>query len=672
MSYLQSIFNLPYFDEQQPYVERGWNDDDVINAYNNSKINNSVYPHFSNFESTGRKVWFKDSGSNASICAFRMTSNDIKLYNDYFYCGNWVDVEASNILIRDDEYCFFLFNLIKVSDLTSSDFNGKGNYFYEAKDFSYDSVFVRGEHLTLDKLKEKYGDKYIIVGARQFKANDNLPRTVMPTGSGNEWLPYEEFISSAYYKDWDKIDNTILTKFVPILRYPITNWYWYFGESIYEKLGINTNNSFINISAADSMWSYYNISQNSNITLIDCSSVSQSENTGGNLDSGYHIMMKLFDLDWFVNAMNKYRIPFTFSLDEAINKKISDFTSGYVADGQPVDSISGGKGNGDNFSDNVTNANPTLTSINSYNRMYAMTEQQLNNLQNYIWNSTFLDNLKLLYNDKSQAIISLNLFPINFSRHDTLGNDRNIVIGNVETEVQGTLIPSHYNCNFNGGTYHIKEYFGSAFDYAPYTQISLYVPYFGIKKLDTNDVMNKRIRLNYLIDLSSGMCQAQVWVTDDKIEKLLYTYDTSIAINIPISTNDKNEQLKNKIGGTVSSIGGLIASASTGNVLGMTASGINLAKNVSNNRMNVDKGSAIDSFSSWYAVQTPYIIIERPIQSIASNYASLNGYPCNISATLSELKGYTECSNVQLKNMSCTDTEKIIIKDLLESGIIIG
>ncbi len=85
MSYLQSIFNLPYFDEQQPYVDRGWNDDDVINAYNNSKINNSVYPHFFNFESTGRKVWFKGGGSNASICAFRMTSDDIKLYNDYFY-----------------------------------------------------------------------------------------------------------------------------------------------------------------------------------------------------------------------------------------------------------------------------------------------------------------------------------------------------------------------------------------------------------------------------------------------------------------------------------------------------------------------------------------------------------------------------------------------------------
>ena len=67
----------------------------------------------------------------------------------------------------------------------------------------------------------------------------------------------------------------------------------------------------------------------------------------------------------------------------------------------------------------------------------------------------------------------------------------------------------------------------------------------------------------------------------------------------------------------------------------------------------------------------PYLIIHRPIQSLAENFKSFKGYPSNITATLSSLKGYTEVEYIHLKNIKATDAEIEEIEALLKEGVII-
>ena len=68
---------------------------------------------------------------------------------------------------------------------------------------------------------------------------------------------------------------------------------------------------------------------------------------------------------------------------------------------------------------------------------------------------------------------------------------------------------------------------------------------------------------------------------------------------------------------------------------------------------------------------TPYLIIHRPIQSLASDFASKKGYPANISASLGSLTGYTVVDKVHLTGIDCTDSERDEIHALLKDGVII-
>ena len=68
----------------------------------------------------------------------------------------------------------------------------------------------------------------------------------------------------------------------------------------------------------------------------------------------------------------------------------------------------------------------------------------------------------------------------------------------------------------------------------------------------------------------------------------------------------------------------------------------------------------------------PYLIVHRPIQSLAQNYAQNKGYTSNISAALSSLNGYTEVEYIHLDGISgATDAELNEIERLLKEGVII-
>ena len=66
-----------------------------------------------------------------------------------------------------------------------------------------------------------------------------------------------------------------------------------------------------------------------------------------------------------------------------------------------------------------------------------------------------------------------------------------------------------------------------------------------------------------------------------------------------------------------------------------------------------------------------FLVIERPIVQYPSNYGHIYGYPCYLKKTLNNLSGFTQCENVDVSGISCTNDEKDLIKRELETGIYI-
>lgn len=103
------------------------------------------------------------------------------------------------------------------------------------------------------------------------------------------------------------------------------------------------------------------------------------------------------------------------------------------------------------------------------------------------------------------------------------------------------------------GAITLPEEEGSYLDYAPYTKISIYIPFCGEFDLPTNSIMGGSIELYYLCDRLTGGCIAYVFSYDrNGREKLLGVFNGNMKLSVPLSTSAANLQpLGNALGSLV-------------------------------------------------------------------------------------------------------------------------
>lgn len=383
---------------------------------------------------------------------------------------------------------------------------------------------------------------------------------------------------------------------------------------------------------------------------------------------------RMFPSTEVLNAnMNAINVPFTYNPYEAQWRNTADFDStDWIPSGQGTDTTGGGVGTGDNSSDEITETDPDITVVSTFNRHYAVTAAQLADLATYLWSSTFITDIKLLFNDPMEGVVSCRMFPFSLSMHDGahVGTSAPINIGNVVTTANGSPISNAYNCRFDLGSISVDEYYGSAMDYEPYTTLALYLPYIGIKDISTNEFMGKTLGVKYIVDITTGACIAQVWAGS----QLLYTYDGKIGVDIPINSSNAAALASSLLMTGIGAAGGLIASG--GNPLAVAGTVLATAKGVAGSQFHINKGGQNSAFAGFYMPQYPYLIINRPIQSLASNFGAVHGFPCNVAKKLSALKGYTEVeapilTDIHRTSFYATEAELEELKTLLETGVII-
>ena len=79
----------------------------------------------------------------------------------------------------------------------------------------------------------------------------------------------------------------------------------------------------------------------------------------------------------------------------------------------------------------------------------------------------------------------------------------------------------------------------SFLDFAPYVSATLTLPFVGTVSLDVNKVMYGEVRVRYIIDILSGNCLAEVYVTDLDGNPLFFNrYPGNCAYTIPIFANE--------------------------------------------------------------------------------------------------------------------------------------
>lgn len=291
-------------------------------------------------------------------------------------------------------------------------------------------------------------------------------------------------------------------------------------------------------------------------------------------------------------------------------------------------------------------------------RVYQPTTAQLQALASELWSDDFVNTIKKIQNDPMEAIISLHSIPFSVAFTSTTCK-----VGNYTSHVTMPTVAGQY-VKRNLGSIYIPEHWASALDYAPYVNIDIFLPYLGVRSLQVDDVIGKTLTIEYNVDIISGACVACIMCGSS----VLYAYNTNIISSHPISQSSFAPLFQSIVGAA----GNILSGYGMAGAPGAAGAAIGSAVNVALSKQHsISRGGSIGGNSGCLGGFTPYLIIHRPIQSLASGFRHFKGYPSNITGTIGSVSGYTEVESVHLNGITCTDNEKAEIEALLYNGVLV-
>ena len=312
-------------------------------------------------------------------------------------------------------------------------------------------------------------------------------------------------------------------------------------------------------------------------------------------------------------------------------------------------------------------------------KLFIPTIEQLNAFVNYLYNQTFIDAVVNLWNrmlNIEDLIVGVMIIP----GAPSIAGTAVPRVGWVQmTASQAMNFTNQQYIEIDLGELTVSRAWNNYLDYAPYTKISVYLPFIGERTLDTNDVMNKTLKIIYHIDLMSGNCVAYVHVNGS----VHYQFSGNCAYSIPISSADTANLFLQPL----KAIAGLAlagAGVATGNPM-MVAAGSSLGATIGSSEEgatvsapsaeisapNIRKVDGLNSNTGYMGTVRPYLSIERVRPDINSGFGKAIGYQANKYRTLSQLSGYTKVAEVHLEGINATTAELTQIEAMLKGGIII-
>ena len=296
--------------------------------------------------------------------------------------------------------------------------------------------------------------------------------------------------------------------------------------------------------------------------------------------------------------------------------------------------------------------------------------------------------------------ISLRYYPLQLKGTEIV--DDEIYLGRGGLLKFSNQIYSPNMCQFfEFGYVDIKRQYNNFLDYAPYTSISVFLPYAGTFELNPTIIMGKRLGLFLHIDMTDGSGIWQLYNATDG--QMVLMKQCKIGADIPISGLNASQMASNMVNavmqtvqhtiGTASDYIGSRGQAAAGAITGeggasslggssgslghIAMQGPNAVLTGLTDAYNIAKASkeipqytgGMSGLVASVANHTPYITYNRPVCENPQNYNHVVGRLVNKTYTISTLTGYTVCRNVDVSGISnATANEREQIKRIMESG----
>ena len=341
------------------------------------------------------------------------------------------------------------------------------------------------------------------------------------------------------------------------------------------------------------------------------------------------------------------------------------------------------------------------------NYFYALNETELHNFINFVNGLYTGDNddtqLKLDFkgSNPNDYIVGVFAYPFNIPN---VAHASNIYLGAVESTVNANVVRQTDVGHFTFGSLTVDEnnfdfLHGDFRDFAPYTQIELYIPLCGTVELDAAFYVGHTITVDGIYDINTGSLTMRV-LRDNIVDR---TFDASIAVQIPITSRNMGDYQNNihqmrmnlinaSIGGVQTAektVTGAIAQSQSNNPLsGLSESGFDIGASgfaagqaianakyqLSHTQPRPCMTSTASSANSIQMYNKCILFVKRAKMLSgfsAETYGKTVGYACLKNTTLSDtdISGFTICSDCDLSGIPATADEINAIQNALHNGI---
>lgn len=315
---------------------------------------------------------------------------------------------------------------------------------------------------------------------------------------------------------------------------------------------------------------------------------------------------------------------------------------------------------------------PVYNPIDSYNpfvQTIVSTEptQFLASLKNVLWQDTFLQSLKAIWeNNPLDGIVAVGY---TFDGGNYEYNTDGFKIGKVQFPIACNHVRETMTQRYLGHLT-IKRKYGNFLDFEPFTKISLHIPNCGNFELTPSNVVGDVGFDMYMInDVSNG--NYYIYGVNPADGSLVLSASGNFWIPIELSSRDYSTNVSGMIKSVPSLVGGLIS----GNQLQMIG-GASSFLNSLWQPPQMDSLRYNNANTAYMESQTIYAEIVSPKYSLPIDYINQNGLPCNKTLQIGKCNGFTQISSINWRSTlhsSRTPTTQIIekITGMLKTGIYI-
>lgn len=327
---------------------------------------------------------------------------------------------------------------------------------------------------------------------------------------------------------------------------------------------------------------------------------------------------------------------------------------------------------------------------------------------NWLW-VTYADaTIDKIWNNPFDGIIGAHEL---YATPQTDGRD-NIRSGFLVCPVQSDLVRQRYT-EIDCGTVIVPEFYGNYFDYSPYSQAYIYLPFIGINEVSIDDIVGHAVNIRYRVDAYNGSCIAMIYVAKSGYRNLCYQFGGNCAVEVPLAGGSQaaikagmlqaeaysraaiqsaqiqktasigsgilNGAAGSSFAGPLAGIIGALAGGASGYIQG--SANVAAAKLQGQamqeaaryaNKSSVQHSGQFGASHGAMGLKNPFIMIRNPIQVKVVNYNNDYGFPAHKRVIIGGCTGYLRVREVNVISAHATNEEKRAIEEELKAGVYVS